>query len=63
MPRVAEMREESRLYRRAAKQEATWHLSRRLASHALALAQLAERIEREEAERVKPEAAGQPNSH
>jgi hypothetical protein len=45
-----ELREQSRLYRQAAmkEDEALW--KKRLARHALALAVIAERIEREEAE-------------
>jgi hypothetical protein len=46
--RIAEeLREESRLYREATREEADRYLKRRLANHALALAQLAERIERQ----------------
>jgi hypothetical protein len=48
VPTPAELREESRQYRQAAKKETTPEISRRLALHALALAQLAEKIEREE---------------
>jgi len=44
----AELREASRLAREAASAEAELHIRMRLANHALALAQLAERIEREE---------------
>jgi hypothetical protein len=44
-----ELRDEARLYRQAAAEESEPHLKRRLASHALALAQLAEMIERDEA--------------
>jgi len=40
------LREQSRVYRAAAKMEATLRLRRYLASHALALAQLAEKIDR-----------------
>ncbi|MGO8915493.1 MAG: hypothetical protein ACLQJR_06255 [Stellaceae bacterium] len=43
----AELREQSDLYRQAAEKEATLEIKRRLASHALALAQLAERIKRD----------------
>jgi hypothetical protein len=39
----------SRLYREMAEKENEPHLRRHLASHVLALAQLAEKIEREEA--------------
>jgi hypothetical protein len=49
VPTPAEWREESRLYRQIAKTEATPHLKQRVFRHALALAELAERIEREEA--------------
>jgi hypothetical protein len=43
----AELRERSQLYRQAAERETTPEIKRRLASHALALAELAERIERD----------------
>ena len=46
--RPAVLRELSQLYREAAKRESTWEIRRRLASHALALAELAEKIERDE---------------
>ena len=46
MPTLARLREASRLYRRAAEDEATLEVKRLLASHAFALAQLAEAIER-----------------
>lgn len=46
--RPAKLRELSRLYRHAAEQEPTLEIKRRLASHALALAELAEKVEREE---------------
>jgi hypothetical protein len=49
MPTPAELREGSRLTSRAAEEESTPHLKRLLACHASALAQLAERIEREDA--------------
>ena len=42
----ADLRELSRLYRDASEKETTLEIKRRLASHALALAQLAEKIER-----------------
>lgn len=45
--RPAKLRELSQLYRQAAKKEATLEIKRRLASHALALAELAERIARD----------------
>ena len=48
MPRPAELRENSRLYREEAKKEVDPYLRRSLLSHALALAQLAEKVEREE---------------
>jgi hypothetical protein len=51
MPTPAELRETSRLTRLAAVQEAEPHLKRRLANHTFALAQLAEKIEREGAAR------------
>jgi hypothetical protein len=53
MPIPAELREQSRLYRRAAEIETAIAIKRRLTSHALALAQLAEKIERQE--RSRPE--------
>lgn len=56
MPTSAKLREESRVYRQATGNEADPHLKQFLASHALALAQLAERIERTETPR-KDEAA------
>src|SRR5512135_798026 len=43
----AELREESRRFRWKATRESNIYLKRRLAGHALALAQLAEKIERE----------------
>jgi hypothetical protein len=43
----AELREKSRLYREAAEKETDPHLKRGLANDALALAQLAEMIERD----------------
>jgi len=46
MPTRAELCEASRLARLAALNESNSHLKRRLASHALALAQLAEKMER-----------------
>lgn len=46
--RPARLRELSQFYRQAAKREATAEIRRRLASHALALAELAEKIERDE---------------
>ena len=51
MPTPAELRERSGLAQQAAEREAAPHLKRLLASHAFALAQLAEKIEREEAGR------------
>jgi hypothetical protein len=47
MPRPAELRESSRLYREEAKTEVDPYLRRSLARHAFALTQLAEKIERE----------------
>jgi len=49
MSTPAELRELSRRSREAAAKEKTPQIKRGLASHALALAQLAERIERKEA--------------
>jgi hypothetical protein len=46
MPTPAQLLEASRTYFRAAEKEATPEIKRRLASHALALAQLAEETER-----------------
>ena len=43
----AELREQSRQYREIAEKEITVAIKQRLASHALALAQLAEKIERD----------------
>ena len=51
MPKLAELREISRLAREDAADESCPQLRQRLAQHALALAQLAEKTEREEAER------------
>jgi hypothetical protein len=48
MPTPAQLREASQLYCQAAETEATPEIGRRLASHALALTQLAEVIERRE---------------
>jgi hypothetical protein len=47
MPTPAELREASRLTRLAAAEESDLHLKRRLVSHALALVQVAEQMERE----------------
>lgn len=49
----SELRDQARLYRDASAQEPVLELRRRLASHALALAQLAERVEREQAARLR----------
>jgi hypothetical protein len=48
MPTPAELREASRQAREAATKETAPHLKQTLASHAFALAQLAEKLEREE---------------
>jgi hypothetical protein len=53
MPTPATLRENARLYRRSAASETAAPLKLRLARHALALLQLAERIEREEAARAE----------
>jgi hypothetical protein len=45
----AELRAESRFYKRAATKESEPHLKRCLVAHAFALAQVAKRIERKEA--------------
>ena len=45
MPAPAHLWEQSRLYRQAAEEEPTPEIKQRLASHAHALAQLAESIE------------------
>lgn len=50
----AELRELSRSYRKTAETTANPHFKRYLASHALALAQLAENIERREAPNEVP---------
>lgn len=50
---LAELREQSRQYREAAKTETNLYLRRTLASHALALAELAEKVERNDAIREK----------
>ena len=42
---LAMLRKEVRLYRQAAEEEPTPEIKRRLASHAIALAQLADKIE------------------
>ncbi len=52
MSSPAELRQASQTYRWVADQEPDLHLKRRLASHAFYLAQLAEKVEREEAERL-----------
>jgi len=57
MPTPTECREGSRLFREAAGRETEPHLKHGLAGHALALAQLAEKIEREEATINRDEAA------
>lgn len=49
MPTPAELRDASRLARQAARAAPTQQLKRQMASEALALAQLAEKIEREKA--------------
>ena len=46
----AELRDQSRLYREASAKEIVLEFKRRLASHALALALLAEKAERKENE-------------
>ena len=48
MSRTAELREISRFYLDRSSRETSTHLKRALASHAYALAQLAEKIERDE---------------
>jgi type VI protein secretion system component VasA len=53
MATPAALREQSRLYMEAARKELAPHLKRLLESHAFALAQLAEKIEREQAEESK----------
>ena len=52
MASPAELRSEARLFGWIAQQEPDPHLKRRLASHAFALAQLAEQIEQDEAARA-----------
>ena len=56
MPVVFELREQSYEYREMARKEATPALKRYLASHALALAELAEKIERDRAAPERPAA-------
>ena len=53
MPRPAALRELSRRYKQEAKSEIDPHLRQSLASHAFALAQLAEKIEGELAENLR----------
>jgi hypothetical protein len=48
MPTPAELREQSHQYREIAERESALAIKRSLVSHALALAQLAEKIERED---------------
>lgn len=57
MPTPAELRAGSQLYRDAGRKETDPHLRHRLACHALALAQLAEKIERQEMMVKRDEAA------
>ncbi len=57
MPTPSELREQSRHYRKIAENETTLFLKRSLASHALALDYLAEKIEREE------DLVSEPDSH
>ena len=52
MPTPAELRENARLYRQSALEEPEPELKIRLASHALALAQLAEAMERADADGI-----------
>jgi hypothetical protein len=52
MPMPADLREQSRLSRQAGMKEETPEIKLRLASHAFALAQLAEKIERQAASAV-----------
>jgi hypothetical protein len=52
MPTPAELREESRLCRQAAEEESDPHRKQLWASHALELAQLAEKVEREDKART-----------
>ena len=53
MPTPIKLREQSALYRETATAATAPHFKKRLADHARALAQLAERIEREEAEKIE----------
>jgi hypothetical protein len=48
MATPAELRERSRLYRQMAEAESETHLQQLLTSHALVLAQMADKIERDE---------------
>jgi hypothetical protein len=54
VPTPTELREQSRLYRNVAEEETTPALKHRLANHALALDNLAARIEHAEATREEP---------
>ena len=56
MPIVFELREQSYAYREMARTETTLVLKRYIASHALALAELAEKIERDRAAPERPAA-------
>lgn len=56
MPTPSKLREQSNEYREMARKETTLALKRYLASHALALAELAEKIARDEAVRERPAA-------
>jgi hypothetical protein len=58
MPTPVELREQSRRYRQAACAEPELHLKRSLANHAFALAQLAERLERDTAARFEQHKRG-----
>jgi hypothetical protein len=49
MQRPKQLREQSRLYEEMAEREDNTHIKRKLASHALALAHLAEKIESDNA--------------
>jgi hypothetical protein len=53
MPKPKELREQASLYREESKTEADPYLSQALVSHALALTQLAEKIERQISSRMR----------
>lgn len=62
MSSPTELRQASQTYRWVAEHEPDPHLKRRLAGHAFHLAQLAEKIERDEAARMELTSAARPAS-